>query len=120
MGNLRVIPGSHKRAEKPPQSPGSDPEGAIQVLTNPGDAVIFQQRTWHAVGPNLSSTVRKNIYMGYCYRWVKPLDYLVQSRELIEKGTPIQRQLLGECRSEMTFWLPKEGEVPLRDWIASA
>ena len=118
MGNLRVIPGSHKHAAKPPQRAGdSDPQGAIQVLTRPGDAVLFQQRTWHAVGPNFSNTVRKNIYMGYCYRWVKPLDYVAQSPELIAKGSAIQRQLLGECNSEMTFWLPKEGEVPLRAWL---
>lgn len=118
MGNLRVVPGSHKKAEKPPTQPGnSDPDGAIQVLTRPGDAVIFGQRTWHAVGPNFSDTVRKNIYMGYCFRWVKPLDYVTHSADLIAKGTPIQRQLLGECKSEMTFWLPKEGEVPLRAWL---
>jgi ectoine hydroxylase-related dioxygenase (phytanoyl-CoA dioxygenase family) len=118
MGNLRVIPGSHKRAERPAKSSdGADPQGAIQVLTKPGDAVIFQQRLWHAVGPNFSNTVRKNIYMGYCYRWVKPLDYVTQSPELIAKGTPIQKQLLGDCQSEMTFWKPKEEEVPLRAWV---
>jgi ectoine hydroxylase len=117
-GNLRVVPGSHKRAEKPNQPKGQiDPDGAIEVLTEPGDAVIFQQRTWHAVGPNLSKITRKNIYFGYCYRWVKPLDYLTQPPELLAKATPIQRQLLGEQKSEMTFWLPKDEEVPLKSWL---
>jgi ectoine hydroxylase len=117
-GNLRVIPGSHKQAAKPNQPKGQvDPDGAIEVLTKPGDAVIFQQRTWHAVGPNLSEITRKNIYFGYCYRWVKPLDYLTQSQELIAKATTVQRQLLGEQKTEMTFWLPKEDEVPLKGWL---
>jgi ectoine hydroxylase len=118
MGNLRVVPGSHLRAERPTRSHDNiDPDGAIEVLTRPGDSVLFQQRTWHAVGPNYASISRKNIYMGYCYRWVKPLDYVAQSPALIERATPLQRQLLGECRSDMTFWLPKEGEVPLREWL---
>src|SRR6185436_9274995 len=59
-GNLRVVPGSHKRAEPPRRSEGRiDPDGALELLTRPGDAVLFQQRTWHAVGPNLSSFTRK-------------------------------------------------------------
>lgn len=118
-GNLRLIPGSHKRSDPPARQPGAiDPDGAIEVLTEPGDAVLFQQRTWHAVGPNFSTITRKNIYVGYSYRWVKPLDYLAQSAELLAQATPIQRQLLGEYTSEMTYWLPKDEEVPLKAWMA--
>ena len=118
MGNLRVIPGSHLRAEQPDHPAGRiDPEGAIEVLTKPGDAVIFQQRMWHAVGPNYSASTRKNIYMGYSYRWVKPLDFMLPEPQLLALATPIQRQLLGEYASEMTYWIPKENEVPLRAWL---
>ena len=67
--------------------------------------------------PNTSETTRECIYMGYCYRWVKPLDYLSQPEDLMAQATPVQRQLLGEQCSEMTFWLPKPGEVPLEDWL---
>lgn len=119
MGNLRIIPGSHKRAARPETPPGAiDPPGAIEITTKPGDAVIFQQRLWHAVGPNLSSGTRKNIYVGYCYRWLKPLDYLVPDPDLLAEATPIERQLLGEYHSEMTFWKPKDDEVPLKAWLA--
>ncbi|MCZ7649258.1 MAG: phytanoyl-CoA dioxygenase family protein [Planctomycetota bacterium] len=118
MGNLRVIPGSHKRAEPPKRREGQvDPDGAVTVLTEPGDAVLFQQRLWHAVGPNTSDVTRKNIYLGYCYRWVKPLDYLLPEASLLQRATPLQRQLLGEYASEMTFWLPKPEEVPLKGWL---
>ena len=117
-GNLRVIPGSHKRAERPQTRAGAiDPDGAIEVLTEPGDAVIFQQRLWHSVGPNFSTLTRKNIYMGYSYRWVRPLDYQTQSPELLARATPIQRQLLADYTSDMTYWLPKDGEVPLKAWL---
>jgi ectoine hydroxylase-related dioxygenase (phytanoyl-CoA dioxygenase family) len=119
MGNLRVIPGSHRVADRPPIHAGAiDPVGTIEVRTKPGDAILFQQRLWHSVGPNRSPVTRKNIYVGYCHRWVKPLDYLTPDPELLRRATPIERQLLGEFSSEMTFWLPSEDELPLRAWLA--
>ena len=42
-----------------------------------GDAFIFEQRTWHGIGRNWSGTARKTIFIGYAYRWVKPMDYVV-------------------------------------------
>ena len=118
MGNLRVIPGSHKVAERPPIHADSiDPVGTIEVRTRPGDAVIFQQRLWHSVGPNRSRVTRKNVYLGYCRRWVKPLDYVTPDPALLRDATPIERQLLGEVASELTFWLPRDDELPLRAWL---
>ena len=119
-GNLRVVPGSHKRAAPPEIDPETgDPRGAIQVLTNPGDAVLFENRTWHAVGPNFADHARKNIYFGYCYRWVKPIDYVTQSPELIARATPIQRQLLGHATDALSFYLPDryKDDTPLREWF---
>lgn len=120
-GNLRVIPGSHLRAECPPKShPGQiDPDGAIEVLTQPGDAVIFQQQLWHSVGPNTSTISRKNIYLGYAERWLRPIDYLAQDPSLLRSCTPIQRQLLGDYASECTFYLPLADDIPLREWLAT-
>lgn len=120
-GNLRVIPGSHLHAELPPRSDPAaiDPDGAIEVLTGPGDVVIFQQALWHSVGPNTSAIARKNIYLGYAQRWLRPIDYLIHDDTLLRQCTPVQRQLLGDYPSECTFFLPAEGDVPLRDWLAA-
>ena len=119
-GNLRLIPGSHLCADRPEIDPATgEPRGAIQVSTNPGDAVLFENRTWHAVGPNHSDLARKNIYFGYCYRWVKPIDYITQSPELLAVATPVQRQLLGEVTDALSFYLPDRtpGDVPLKEWV---
>lgn len=118
-GNLRVIPGSHLHAAPPGKStPGQiDPDGAIEVLTKPGDVVIFQQALWHSVGPNTATTSRKNIYLGYSQRWLRPIDFQVQDAELMAKADPIQRQLLGDYASECTFYLPQSDDVPLRPWL---
>lgn len=117
-GNLRLVPGSHLAATPPPKDPETgDPIGAIQVLTKPGDAVLFEQRTWHAVGPNYSDFARKNIYLGYCYRWMKAIDFVTQPDELLAKATPLQRQLLGAASHELSYYLPGRNDfedVPLR------
>jgi ectoine hydroxylase-related dioxygenase (phytanoyl-CoA dioxygenase family) len=118
-GNLRVIPGSHLKAVPPGKSDPTqiDPDGAIEVLTRPGDVVIFQQALWHSVGPNTSTAARKNIYLGYSQRWLRPIDFQFQDPSLMAKADPIQRQLLGEYASECTFYLPQADDVPLRPWL---
>jgi ectoine hydroxylase-related dioxygenase (phytanoyl-CoA dioxygenase family) len=118
-GNTRFIPGSHKRIGPPPRSEGGvDPDGAIEILARPGDAILFENRIYHAVGPNLSDITRKTIFMGYSYRWLKALDYVVQPPELMAKVEPgsIRWQLLGGWATEMAFSLPKDEDVPLRAW----
>ncbi len=120
-GNLRVVPGSHRSAAPPPRDPATgDPVGAIQVLTRPGDAVLFEQRTWHAVGPNYSNEPRKNIYIGYCYRWMKAIDFTAQSPELLARANPIQKQLLGHASDDLSYYLPMKNagqDVPLKAWL---
>lgn len=116
-GNLRVVPGSHLSAKEPPKDEKGEPIGAIQVLTQPGDAVFFEQRTWHAVGPNYSHAPRKNIYIGYCHRYLKAIDFMTQAPELIEQANPIQRQLLGAVTHDLGYYLPREADVPLKAWL---
>jgi ectoine hydroxylase-related dioxygenase (phytanoyl-CoA dioxygenase family) len=117
MGNLRVVPGSHLSATSPARDANGEPEGAIQVLTEPGDAVLFEQRTWHAVGPNYAPHARKNIYIGYCFRWLKAIDFIAQSPELIAGANPVQKQLLGAVSDPLSYYLPLRfpQDVPLHD-----
>jgi ectoine hydroxylase-related dioxygenase (phytanoyl-CoA dioxygenase family) len=90
------------------------------VLTRPGDAVFFEQRTWHAVGPNYSTLARKNVYIGYCYRWMKAIDFVTQPDDLLAKANPIQRQLLGAATHELSYYLPMRNgfaDTPVRAWL---
>lgn len=118
-GNTRVVPGSHRLLGAPPRLDDEiDPAGAREILAKPGDAFLFENRVFHAVGPNLSGITRKTIFMGYSYRWLRPLDYIVQSPELEAKvkDNPIRWQLLGFWATPMAFSLPKDEDVPLRAW----
>ncbi|MBL8992190.1 MAG: phytanoyl-CoA dioxygenase family protein, partial [Spirochaetia bacterium] len=114
-GALRVVPGSNSYGGNVPTF-GGEPYGAPEFNVKAGSAVIFENRLLHAVGPNYSKIARKNIYIGYCFRYIRPIDYITQPAELLAKATPIQRQLLGEVPNGLSFYLPKEEEVPLVSW----
>ncbi len=48
-GATMVTPGSHLRTGKPEiQDDAADPEGAVEPRLNPGDVLIFENRTFHA------------------------------------------------------------------------
>ena len=125
-GNTKVIPGSHKnttlsgRPEKP-GDPIIEPEGAAEVLLDPGDAFIFDRRLWHSRSTNKSERIRKLMFIGYTYRWIRPLDEAVadQSSDWFRGLTPLQQQLLGHEPDHASFWgITQSGwiddEIPLR------
>ena len=100
-GNLRVIPGSHRRnvLDHPPHPdvPWPQPEGAVDVLARPGDAFLFDRRLWHARSDNHSTLVRKAVFVAYTYRWIVSRDPEPCDDPAF---TPIQRQLLGLDRAQ--------------------
>jgi ectoine hydroxylase-related dioxygenase (phytanoyl-CoA dioxygenase family) len=100
-GNFKVVPGSHLRnwLDGPPRRdvPWPEPEGSVEVCANPGDAVFFDRRLWHARTNNYSPFTRKGIFFAYSHRWSYGRD---ENDELIASErfagfSPIQRQLLG-------------------------
>ncbi|MDQ2730342.1 MAG: phytanoyl-CoA dioxygenase family protein [Armatimonadota bacterium] len=116
-GNTQLLPGSNRLIGPPAQAEGAPhPYGAIEVLGKAGDAFLFEQRTWHAVGPNLSDITRKSLFFGYGFRWVRAMDYLAPPADLLPQCSAIRRQLLGEVRTPMGIYLPQDEDVPLRGW----
>ena len=119
-GNIRFIPGSNRLIGRPAQGDGMpDPYGALEICAKPGDAVLFENRTWHAVGANTSQITRKSLFFGYGYRWLRPMDYVAMPQELLDRSTPIQRQLLGDASTPLGHVLPQDIDVPLKaKWLA--
>ncbi|WP_395088111.1 phytanoyl-CoA dioxygenase family protein [Armatimonas sp.] len=116
-GNTQVVPGSNRLTG--PLAKATDaahPYGAIEICGKPGDAFIFEQRTYHAVGANFSDITRKTLFIGYGFRWVFPMDFSPQHdyRELYERANPIQRQLMGDIKTITGVHLPTDADVPLR------
>jgi ectoine hydroxylase len=117
-GATRVIPGSHRLIGRPAQAEDEpDPYGAIELRVKAGTAFLFEQRVWHAVGPNYSDVVRKSLFYGYGYRWLRPMDYIVMPDEMLAGCSPIRRQLLGDAKTQLGYWLPQDEDVPLRAWV---
>lgn len=128
-GNFKVVKGSHlmNRIDGPPRRDieWPDPEGAMEVCANPGDAVFFDRRIWHARSNNYSELTRKVAFFGYTYRWVAIRDEAV-SPEVAATLTPVQKQLVGAL-DEGRVHDPIEGgdhawghfndEVPLYNWL---
>jgi hypothetical protein len=124
-GATKIIPGSHlwNSLERPADlgAHNPDPEGAIEITANPGDAFVFDRRLWHSRSTNHSDVTRKMLFIGYTYRWIRPLDDMP-----IDVGgtwwanrTPVQRQLLGAGTHTANHWgIDWDGyvddEIPLR------
>lgn len=116
-GNTMVVPGSNLLTERLEIPDGqADPAGAIEPLLQPGDCLLFENRTWHAGAVNLSDHIRKGIMIGYGYRWVMPLDFRRQSEDFIAKLSPLERFLAGEAYDDVAGFQPDGGANPLRDW----
>lgn len=116
-GNTLVVPGSHLHNELDcPQDGESNPSGAIPVCAPAGSAVIIDRRIWHSRSANSSDIVRKVIWLGYSYRWLKPKDAMTVSH-LYPDLDPITRQILGDGQSANGVYDPTDEDVPLRGWL---
>ena len=89
------------------------------MRVNAGDAFVFEQRTWHGIGHNWSGKPRKTIFVGYAYRWVKPMDYVIMPKEIIDQCNPVQKQLLGVVDNPLSYYLPQDKDVPLKSLTTS-
>ncbi len=117
MGALMVVPGSNRMEGGPSFFQGErDPVGALELKVNAGDAVIFGQATWHAGAPNYSDQDRIVLYYGYGYRVLRPIDYEAMPATLLDKCTPIGKQLLGHKTSHLGYFIPSDEDVPLKAW----
>lgn len=112
-------PGSHKFRHRASVPPGQNPAGFVELKLKAGDCVLFENRTWHAGGPNLSPRTRKVVFMGYSYTWVQPSDYKQQRPEVIEwaraRFGDIGLQLLGALPQPEGFDYSYDAK-PLRDF----
>lgn len=129
-GATKVIPGSHLRNSLPRPTDTSvehpDPPGTVEIAANPGDAFIFDRRQWHSRSTNTSTVTRKMLFIGYTYRWIRPLDHMSFDRSGAWWATlsPVQRQLAGDGTHTANYWgINWDGyldeEIPLRKELKS-
>lgn len=108
--NFALFPGTHRKI-----APDSDkfcmleginrqigpdgalPPGAIQILANAGDVLLFPHNLWHAVAPNRSGRTRYSISLRYGQLALRPLErFDPVLTDTGRKFTARQRRLLGD------------------------
>ena len=119
-GQTRLARGSHQwRKGWSPTEDQLDPPDTVVPNLKAGDVYLFENRTWHSPGPNISGHTRKILMMGYSYNWLRPDDYLHQPPELLEACDPIQRSLLEipNINSDKDGrFRPNAQRTPLEEW----
>ena len=111
-GVTLVARGSNTWTTAPRFDAAGDPPAVVVPDLSPGDALLFENRTWHAAAVNTSSVVRRCVIYGYSYRWIRPDDWTEQSPELLARLSPIARDLLTPMH-----WKDKEGRFDLNSNI---
>jgi ectoine hydroxylase len=115
-GNTWLVPGSQACKRLPlPAGGNGQPDGARAILAPAGTAMIFDRRVWHAGTRNWSDQVRRVVFYGYGYRWLHRKDDMALD-PAAAGPSPVRRQLLG-AGSPRSRYAPRDGEVPLRDWL---
>jgi ectoine hydroxylase-related dioxygenase (phytanoyl-CoA dioxygenase family) len=125
-GATKVIPGSHLSNTLERTETGRDPRGSTEITANAGDCFIFDRRLWHSRSVNRSTVTRKMLFVGYTYRWIRPLDDmpLDHEGEWWRNRSPVQRQLLGEATHTANYWGVNwdgyiDEKIPLRHELQS-
>ncbi|MEA2396692.1 MAG: hypothetical protein QOK25_248 [Thermoleophilaceae bacterium] len=104
-GMTLFAPGSHRLAEPLHIEPDAiDPRDVVRPDVRPGDAVLFEHRTWHCQGFNGSGRVRKALFVEYGYRWLRRRfrDSSIPERLMAGRG-PVERQLLGDLGPDPSY-----------------
>ena len=104
LGPTWVVPGSHDACRQPHGSDGNPPswrgKAAVALPVKAGDCVIYSNQLWHSGSKNHTDRTRFSIVPTYAKRYVAHrfwpfLNYHL-SRDILDRCTPRQRQLLGE------------------------
>ena len=118
QGAMRVIPGSHRLTGGPAfDEKTNQPFGAIEILAEPGDVLLFEQRLWHAGAPNISGRPRVSLFYCYGFRWLRPQDYTDIDAQQLTDMSAVRRQLFGAKTTAMGHHLPTAVDVPLETWF---
>jgi len=101
-GNIYLKPGSH--LDKFLHKPGDSMEGAIPLMVNHGDILIFDRRILHGRSINKSSFERRVIFLEYCVRWL----LRKQDMPTVRTHTHIANQLLSSPSNPWENYWPSD------------
>ncbi len=99
MGNMELIPGSHRSLVGLPdevRSAGNDVPIGHVILASAGSVLVFHNAVWHRTYAHDGDRDRYTAHYIYSPPWVRQADRLQNSPEFLERTTPLRRALMGE------------------------
>ena len=117
-GVTMVARGSNNWTRPPQFDAAGNPPGLVLPDLAPGDALLFENRTYHAARVNTSQVTRKCVMFGYSYRWMRSDDWYEQPEELLAGLEDIGRELVSPMRHRAADgrFAPCADRHALRDW----
>ena len=93
MGNLVVLPGSHRRQYLDVYDTHEPHPDEVAIQLGAGDMTIMHGSVWHRVDENLSDTTRRNIFVSYCPSWIVQADRHHSTSEWLS-GLPREQRII--------------------------
>ncbi|HCL31786.1 MAG TPA: hypothetical protein DIC52_25570 [Candidatus Latescibacteria bacterium] len=113
MGNLVVLPGSHRHQYVDEYDTHELIPGELIVKVKAGTITIMNSSIWHRVEPNTSSTIRKNIFFAYCPAWITAADRILSDPTWLQSLTREQRIIMRSYEHGYSHAKPPASEFPL-------
>jgi ectoine hydroxylase len=99
MGNMMMIPGSHRSPVRLPESVHDKIYACpIQhiIRVRPGAVLIFHNAVFHSPMPNRMNYDRYNMHFIYSPPWLRRSDREATDPAFLERTTPLRRALMGD------------------------
>lgn len=113
MGNLVVLPGSHRQQVVDEYDTHDAVPGERIVKVKAGTITVMNSSIWHRVEPNTSDVVRKNIFYAYCPAWITAADRLTSDPAWLQTISREQRIIMRSYDHGYHHAKPPASEFPL-------
>jgi hypothetical protein len=113
MGNLVVLPGSHREQYVEHYDTRDSAPDELIVKVKAGSITVMHSSIWHRVEPNTSDRVRKNIFYAYCPAWITAADRITSDPQWLETLSREQRIIMRSYTKGYDHAKPPASEFPL-------
>ena len=113
MGNLVVLPGSHRKQTMDAYDTHEKVEGQHVLKVKRGTMTIMHSNIWHQVQANNSDVTRKNIFIAYCPAWLTNADRHNSDPAWLETLNREQRIIMRSYDHAYSNAKPPASEFPL-------
>mgnify|MGYP000353380170 CR=1 FL=1 len=113
MGNLVVLPGSHRKQTMDAYDTHEKVKGQHVLKVKRGTMTIMHSNIWHQVQANNSDVTRKNIFIAYCPAWLTNADRHNSDPAWLETLNREQRIIMRSYDHAYSNAKPPASEFPL-------